>query len=89
MSATRITDRKDWFPLWFEDKQSILDTMVRNLQADLAVGYNYFGNCIVSQRNELEAYKSQMDEELKAFRTMSDTDVSHWCFYDMKRRGAI
>ena len=28
MFMTRITDRADWFPLWLEDKQSVLDTMI-------------------------------------------------------------
>ena len=79
----------DWFPLWHEDKQSILETMVRNLQADLNAGYDYLGSPATSQRQNIEAYKAQMDEEMKAFRTMTDSQVSHWCFYDMKRRGAI
>lgn len=37
--STRVTDTPDWFPLWHEDKKSILDTMVRNLQDDLNAGY--------------------------------------------------
>lgn len=85
----RITDRADWFPLWVEDKQSILDTMIRNLQADLSVGYSYNGNSATSQRENIKAYQSQMDEEMKNFRTMSDAQINHWCFYDMKRRGVI
>lgn len=87
--STRITDLSDWFPLWHEDKQSILDTMVKNLQADLNAGYDYLGNSATSQRQAIDAYKDQMDEEMKAFRTMTGSQVSHWCFYDMKRRGAI
>lgn len=87
--STRITDLSDWFPLWYEDKQSILNTMVSNLQADLNAGYDSFGNSATSQRQAIDAYKDQMDEEMKAFRTMTGSQVSHWCFYDMKRRGAI
>lgn len=87
--STRVTDISDWFPLWHEDRQSILDTMVRNLQADLNAGYDYFGNSATSQRQAIDAYKAQMDEEMKVLRTMTDSQVSHWCFYDMKRRGAI
>ena len=74
MFITRITDRADWFPLWLEDKQSVLDTMIRNLKDDL---------------EDIESYKAQMNEDMKAFRSMSDSQVSHWCFYDMKRRGII
>ena len=89
MFMTRITDRADWFPLWLEDKQSVLDTMIRNLKDDLSVGYDYYGHSATRQRNDIESYKAQMNEEMKAFRTMSDSQVSHWCFYDMKRRGII
>lgn len=85
----RITDRADWFPLWVEDKQSILDTMIRNLHADLSVGYSYNGNSATSQRENIKAYQSQMDEEMKSFRNMSNAQINHWCFYDMKRRGVI
>lgn len=89
MYGVRITDRSDWFSLWLEDKQSILDTMIRNLQADLSAGYYYNGNSAVSQRENIKAYQAQMNEEMKNFRTMTDSQVNHWRFYDMKRRGVI
>ena len=85
----RLTDRSDWFSLWLEDKQSILNTMIRNLQADLSVGYSYNGNSATSQRETIRVYQTQMDEEMKNFRTMDDIQVNRWCFYDMKRRGVI
>ena len=85
----RLTDRSDWFSLWLEDKQSILDTMIRNLQADLSAGYCYNGKSAVSQRENIKDYQSQMNEEMKNFRTMTESQVNHWCFYDMKRRGTI
>jgi len=30
----RLTDRNDWFDLWYEDKQSMIATMARNMAAD-------------------------------------------------------
>ena len=51
----RITDRDDWFDLWFEDKQGMIETMVKNMTADLEVGYNYFGNSIRRQVEQIEA----------------------------------
>lgn len=89
MYGVRITDKSDWFSLWLEDKQSILDTMIRNLQADLSAGYYYNGNSATLQRENIKAYQAQMNEEMKSFRTMTDSQVNHWCFYDMKRRGVI
>ena len=37
----RLNERNDWFDLWFEDKQAMMGTMMRNMAADLAAGYNY------------------------------------------------
>jgi hypothetical protein len=85
----RITERDDWFDLWYEDKESILETMVRNMAADLNAGYDYFGVSIRRQRKDIEAYKDQMNAELDQFKTMGDAEVNRWCFYDMKKRGAI
>lgn len=86
---SRLSDRNDWFDLWFEDKQSIIACMVRNMADDLAAGYNYFGNSMTRQRAELERYKAQFDSEIDAFKAMDETAVNRWCFYDLKKRGAI
>ena len=85
----RLNDRNDWFDLWFEDKQAMVGTMVRNMAADLAAGYNYFGESIAKQRSEIERYKAQFDEEMEAFKGMDEPAVNRWCFYDLKKRGAI
>lgn len=44
----RVTDRNDWFDIWFADKQGMIDCMTRNMAADLEAGYDYFGNSIRS-----------------------------------------
>lgn len=54
----RLNERNDWFDLWFEDKQAMMGTMMRNMAADLAAGYNYFGASIAKQRGEIERYKA-------------------------------
>lgn len=81
--------KMNWFEIWFEDKQSILNTMIRNMASDLENGYDYFGNSITKQRKEIDEYKAQFDEEMKGFRTMEESKIQHWCYYDLKRRGAI
>ena len=86
----RITDRKgEWFEIWYEDKTSVIDTMVRNMTADLEAGYNYFGNSIKRQQTMINEYKEDFDEQMDWFKTKSDEEVDRWCFYDLKKRGAI
>ena len=85
----RITDREDWFEIWFEDRESILSTMMRNMGADLEAGYNYFGQSIVKQRQEIQKYKDETDHTLDMFKDMDEKAVNRWCFYELKKHGAI
>lgn len=87
--AARITDRDDWFEIWFEDRESILSTMVRNMAADLEAGYNYFGNSITKQQQEIQKYKEETDHILDTFKDMDEKQVNRWCFYELKKHGAI
>lgn len=86
---SRVTDRTDWFDIWFEDKNSILEIMISNMTSDLNAGYDYFGKSIMQQRYDIEEYKKQFDREMEQFKTMDEKQVNRWCFYDMKKRGAI
>ena len=79
----------DWFELWFCDKQCMINCMIRNMQADLDAGYDYFGNSIVKQRQEIETYKAEFDAQMLKFVDMTDEKVQRWCYYDMKKRGVI
>ncbi len=79
----------NWFELWHDDKESILNTMIRNMSADLDAGYDYFGNCIKLQRETIEKYKKDFDDQLMEFANMDDAKRNRWCYYDMLRRGVI
>ena len=79
----------DYFKLWYEDKESILNTMICNLKADLDAGYSYFGNSAKRQRGEIEAYKYQFDQEIEFLKTLDEKKVNHWCRLDLIKRGAI
>ena len=81
--------RSDWFEVWFDDKQSMVSTMVRNMVADLNAGYDYFGSSIVRQREDIEAYNKVFEAELEAFKSMDEKTVNRWCYYDMVKRGVI
>ena len=85
----RITDRNDWFDVWFEDRESILNTMVRNMASDLNAGYNYFGQSITRQKQEIAEYKAQTDKTLDMCKDMDEKAVNRWCFYELKKHGAI
>lgn len=81
--------KNDWFEIWFEDKTSMLDTMVGNMAADLEVGYDYFGNCIRRQQEEINEYKARFDEECEKLKDMDENKANRWCYIDLKKRGAI
>ena len=85
----RVTDRNNWFDIWFTDKQGMIDCMIRNMAADLEAGYDYFGNSIRSQREAIETYKAEFDRQVDEFKMMDEKQVNRWCFYDMKKRGVI
>lgn len=85
---SRVTEC-DWFEIWYEDKVSMIDIMTRNMASDLACGYDYFGNSITKQREMLEKYKEDFDNTLDSFKFMEEKQVNRWCYYDMKKRGAI
>ena len=82
-------EKKNWFEIWFEDKQAMIETMTRNMVADLEAGYDYFGKSITQQRKDIEDYKRQFDDQVEAFKFMDIGRVNHWCYFDLKRRGAI
>ena len=87
MAKTKYTD--DWFEMWHLDKEVILNTMVRNMTADLECGYDYFGKSITEQREAIETYKAKFDDELMSFAEKTDEQRNKWCYYDMLRRGVI
>lgn len=87
--VSRITDRDDWFDIWYADRQSMVDIMVSNMVSDLSNGYDYFDACMVKQRRDIESYKKDTNRTLDLFKTMDEKAVNRWCFYDMKKRGVI
>ena len=81
--------KMDWFKLWVEDKESIINTMVRNMTADLEAGYSYFGQSMVRARQELADYKAKYDADLDKIADMEPNKVQHWCYIQLLKAGAI
>ena len=89
MARKGVWEAEDWYVIWCADKESMLDTMVRNMASDLECGYNYFGNCIKRQREMIDAYKAQYGRELDMLANMETHAILRWCYFDLKKRGAI
>ena len=79
----------EWFKLWYEDKQSLLDTMVHNLTADLNAGYSWWGQSASRQREEIAEYKARFDDEIEMLKLMDEKKAERWCRLDLIKRGAI
>ena len=79
----------DWFELYTADRESVLNTMVGNLCADMDAGYSWFGNSAKKQRAEIQAFKDEYDATLEMFKSMEEDKVQRWCFYELVKRGAI
>ena len=85
----RFKSGVDWFGMWFEDKIAMLETMQRNLVADLDAGYNPAGSSITKSKNEIQNYRRDFFDTMDKFRFMTEEQTQHYCFYDLKKRGAI
>lgn len=81
--------KMDWFEIWFEDKTSIIDIMLKNMQSDLNAGYAYYGKSITDQRFMIAEYKARFELDLEKLKEMEPNKVQHWCYIDLKKRGAI
>lgn len=80
----------DYFEIWFQDKQGMLDTMTRNMQADVDAGYNPNGNSIVSQQLAIAEYRYLFEQQLAELSRMdSESRVQRICKYDLLKRGVI
>lgn len=79
----------DWFHIWVEDHEAIINTMLRNMQADLDAGYDPEGNCIRRQKTEIENYRNNYNAKLDMIGHMDPGRYQHWCYVDLIRRGAI
>jgi len=85
----KVTVRNDWFELWREDRQSMLNTMIRNMQSDLENGYDYFGKSITEQREAIDEFKRSFDADMDKIGEMDENKIQHWCYVRLLKLGAI
>lgn len=79
----------NWIDLWFNDKISIINTMRKNLAADIEAGYYLNGCSVRKQLVEIEEYERNFDADIRKIRDMEPGRAKHWCYIDLKRRGVI
>ena len=79
----------DWFELWREDRESMLETMCKNMASDLENGYDYFGKSITQQRADIERFKAEFDADMDKIGEMEPNKVQHWCYVRLLKLGAI
>jgi hypothetical protein len=89
MNILRYTKTIDWTAMWEMYTKSVIATMYKNMAADIDCGYNPFGTSIRQQRENIAAYEKEYYDTLEKFKTMSEQEINHWCFYDLKQRGVI
>lgn len=80
-----IANRIDW--CW--KFRHIIETMIRNMLADLDAGYDFHGGGIGTQLQYVEEYYEDFRNKLKEFKDMRELDINKWCYKDMIERGAM
>lgn len=84
---------RDYFEMWYEDKMSILETMYRNMNADIECGYNPRGNLILKQLEKIAEYTEEFNSQMEMLKDLSLTyterKIENWCKLDLLERGAI
>ena len=87
--STKTKVKIDYAEMWHDDKKSIIKTMVRNMNADMQVGYNWLGQSIQQQINEITAYTVNYEREAALLQAMTPDQQQRWCKRDLIKRGAI
>ena len=82
-------EKVDWFEIWKEDRESMLNTMVKNMTSDLEAGYNYIGKSITEQREAIDEFKRNYEADLDHIGDMYPNKVQHWCYIRLVKLGAI
>ena len=60
-----------------------------HIASDIINGYNLLGYNIQKQITDIIKYENDYDRQILEFGNMTDEQVNKWCYYDLKKRGAI
>lgn len=84
-----MANKMDWVQLWKDDREAIYETMKQNMIADLQAGYNPAGHCIRKQIVDIEEFQMRTERCLLNLKQMTDTEAKRWCYFELKKHGAI
>lgn len=82
-------EKTDWLKIWFDDKEAMIDTMRRNLAADLEAGYDVNGYSVRKQIVDIETYEREFKAQAERVGEMEIPRAQYWCYCDLRKRGAI
>lgn len=85
----KYTDYKSWFEMWYIDKKSMYNTMIKNCLSDINNGYNIHGNCIMKQWQDISNYAKSINDTLDKFVSMNVKQIEKYCYFDLLEHGAI
>ena len=84
-----MKEQINWIDLWFDNERMVIDTMCRNVAADLEAGYHPESNIIREQERDIALRQAQFEQEADRLKTMSEGAAKHWCYIDLKKNGVI
>lgn len=79
----------NYIDMWFTYERSVIDTMCRNMKADLDAGYHAESTIIREQERDIAERQAQFEQEADMLREKSVNAANHWCYIDLKKRGVI
>lgn len=84
-----MKEKTNWIDLWFDHQRAVIDTMCRNMKADLKAGYHTESTIIREQERDIAERQARFEQEADRLKGMSDGAAKHWCYIDLKKNGVI
>lgn len=79
----------NWIEIWCDDYTSLIDCAIRNMQSDLECGYDPNGFSIWQSKSAIAELRERYENGLNRIAEMEEKAAQRWCYYDLKKRGAI
>ena len=73
--------------LWMDDKQSMINTMIRNMDSDAQAGYSIA--FIKKELKEIQQYITDYESKLDTILKLKDNEIELYCKVDLIASGAI
>lgn len=87
--STKTKVKIDYVEMWHDDKNCVIKTMVRNMNADMQAGYDWLSMAIQEQLATITTYTVEYKKQSRALEFMTNNDAQKWCKRDLIRSGTI